>query len=188
MAKIVEVTYGLHNINTKKTYKYMVNDNVKRGSVIMPVVNHYKTHKDFTTMAVVQKSMGGKNGMTNGEFQSLMQEIEDGATRNQNPKMIGNITFAEQPSKAVLQAMRQKNNKNQYQYTGEKGFSDKTDNFEDGMVRVGDETYQNNKQSQAIQDERERMSKNVIRENAQTANGYESYQDMWNRTMKGIKH
>lgn len=177
MAKIVEVTYGLSNINSKKMYKYVVNDNVKRGSVLAPVVKHYKSGKNFTTMAVVQQSKGGKNGLTNKEFQDVMQKTN------------GQLTNAEPPTKAMQQALRTKNAKGQYVYTGEHGFNKKTDNFADGMIRVGNETYENNKQNQAVQTERTNIANNVqYTQVSQNADGsYEDYETAYNRQMKGVK-
>ena len=177
MAKIVEVTYGLSNINSKKPYKYVVNDNIKRGSVLAPVVKHHKSGKNFTTMAVVQKSQGGKKGMTEKEFQSLMNETG------------GKLTNANPPTKAMQQALRTTNAKGQYVFTGEHGFSKKTDNFADGMVRVGNETYENNKANQGVQTERTNIANNVSYSQVnQDSNGsYQSYEDYYESNLKGVK-
>lgn len=177
MAKIVEVSYGLTNINSKKLYKYVVNDNIKRGSVLAPVVQHYKSGKNFTTMAVVQKSQGGKNGMTEKEFQNLMNETN------------GRLTIANPPTKAMQQALRTTNAKGQYVYTGEHGFSKKTDNFADGMVRVGNEPYENSKASQAVQTERTNIANNVsYSQVTQDSEGsYQTYDDYYASKLKGVK-
>ena len=194
MAKIVEVSYGLTNINSKKLYKYVVNDNIKRGSVLAPVVKHYKSGKNFTTMAVVQKSQGGKNGMTEKEFQNLMNETN------------GRLTIANPPTKAMQQALRTTNAKGQYVYTGEHGFSKKTDNFADGMVRVGNGPYENNKTSQAVQTERTNIANNVSyiqampsvqggnaaydngqRTNQSSNGSYQTYDDYYASKLKGVK-
>lgn len=177
MAKIVDVAYGLSNINSKKTYKYIVNDNVKRGSVLTPVVKHYKSGKIYTTMGVVQQSKGGKSGMTEQEWQQLMKDTS------------GELKIAQKPTNAFNQALRTKDAKNQYQYTGEKGFTDKYDNFFDGMVRVGNETYENNKMSNEIQTERTNIANSVQTETiGQDSSGaYETYREAYAKYMKGQK-
>lgn len=177
MAKIVEVSYGLTNINSKKLYKYVVNDNIKRGSVLAPVVKHHKSGKNFTTMAVVQKSQGGKKGMTDKDFQTLMNETG------------GKLTIANPPTKAMQQALRTTDAKGQYVFTGEHGFTKKTDNFADGMVRVGDEPYQNNKNKQAVQTERTNIANNVSysQANQDSDGSYQSYEDYYASKLKGVK-
>lgn len=177
MAKIVEVSYGLTNINSKKLYKYVVNDNIKRGSVLAPVVKHYKSGKNFTTMAVVQKSQGGKKGMTDKDFQTLMNETG------------GKLTIANPPTKAMQQALRTTDAKGQYVFTGEHGFTKKTDNFADGMVRVGNETYENNKNKQVVQTERTNIANNVSysQANQDSDGSYQSYEDYYASNLKGVK-
>ncbi len=175
MAKIVEVAYGLSNINSKKLYKYVVNDNIKRGSVLAPVVKHHVSGKNFTTMAVVQKSQGGKKGMTEKDFQNLMNETG------------GKLTIANPPTKAMQQALRTTNAKGQYVSTGESGFSKKT--VTNGIVSVGSETYENNKAKQAVQTERANIANNVSYSQAsQDNNGsYQSYEDYYESKLKGVK-
>lgn len=53
MAKLARVRYGLSNLSEKE-YIYMVNDNVKKGAVLMPTVNRWPHKGPYATMGVVQ--------------------------------------------------------------------------------------------------------------------------------------
>lgn len=52
--KFAQVTYGSQGAT--ETYTYLVNDSVKAGAVVYPVVTHYKSKNDFTTMGIVQET------------------------------------------------------------------------------------------------------------------------------------
>lgn len=182
MAKIVDVKYGLTNIKGGKPYKYVVNDNVKRGSVLMPVVTHYKSGKKFTTMGVVQHSYslgsGNKNEMAkfNQDFEELKKKGID-------------LKVAETPSKAMTQALKTTNAKGQYVKTGLNGFSNKTTNA-NGDVIVGDETYQNKKPTTAVQTERQAvLSRETANESllVQPSNNNDSYSEYYQKHLMNRK-
>lgn len=180
MAKIVDVRYGLTNLSNG-TYRYVVNDNVKRGSVLTPVVEHYKSHKKFATMAVVQKSHsgGGVNAKRfEQEFSDLVEDLND------NNK---ELKWATTPERDMQQALKPINQKGQYINTGWNGFSDKTKTKTE--VRVGNETYENLKQNQAVQNARANVLAN---ESANTSKFTQpttemSYKEFFDTQLKGKK-
>jgi hypothetical protein len=56
MAKLVKVRFGLGKLSEKE-YIYMANDNVKKGTVLMPTVNRWPQHGPYSTMGVVQGTL-----------------------------------------------------------------------------------------------------------------------------------
>lgn len=182
MAKIVDVKYGLTNIKGGKAYKYVVNDNVKRGSVLMPVVTHYVSGKKFTTMGVVQHSYsgGGANGKRfESEYKKLVEELGEKGKE---------LKFAEQPTKQMLEGLKTKNAQGQYVKSGLNGFSNKT-TLADGTIIVGDESYQNKKPSSVVQGTRQQMlvneSYNTSQFNQPTEN--ESFSAYFKANLQGKK-
>lgn len=78
MAKFAKVTYGSHG--DTKPYTYIVNDSVNAGAVVYPVVTHYLTKNDFTTMGIVQSTNNmykkGTSTLTK-KGEEIMKELEE---------------------------------------------------------------------------------------------------------------
>lgn len=68
MAKLAQVTYGLGGKG--EAYTYVVNDNVRAGQVINPIVKHYKSGNTFATTGIIQEAV--ERNSTTG------QSLEDG--------------------------------------------------------------------------------------------------------------
>lgn len=183
MAKLVEVRYGLSNLSKEK-YTYMVNDNVKRGSVLMPVVKHAVSGKEYTTMAVVQHAYQGNNPKAQALYKNL--EGKKKSYNNGETDVPVNIKVAEKISRQATSSLVGRNEKNQFAFEDLHGFSTKKsifagDKVEDASIGVGNEKYEAHKDNEVLQGER---AKNV--ENLQTTNSSEmSYNDYYNKYLKG---
>lgn len=183
MAKLVEVRYGLSNLSKDK-YTYMVNDNVKRGSVLMPVVKHAISGKEYTTMAVVQHAYNGNNPKAQALYKNL--EGKKKSYNNGETNYPVNIKVAEKISRQATSSLVGRNEKNQFEFEDLHGFSTKKsifagDKVEDASIGVGNEKYEKYKDNDVIQGERQ---KNV--DNLQTTSSSEmSYKDYYEKYLKG---
>lgn len=183
MAKLVEVRYGLSNLSKDK-YTYMVNDNVKRGSVLMPVVKHAVSGKEYTTMAVVQHAYNGNNPKAQALYKNL--EGKKKSYNNGETDVPVNIKVAEKISRQATSSLVGRNEKNRFAFEDLHGFSTKKsifagDKVEDASIGVGNEKYEAHKDNDVIQDERK---KNV--DNLQTANSSGmKYDEFYKTYMQG---
>lgn len=182
MAKLVEVRYGLANLS-KKPYVYMVNDNVKRGSVLMPTVKHAISGKEYTTMAVVQHAYNGNNP----KAQQLFKNLEGKTVKYPNKENVPvNIKQAEKISKQATQSLVAKDENNKFKFEDLHGFSTKKSIFagkkvQEASIGVGNERYEKYKDNEILQGERQRNVENQKITNSSEMN----YTDFYNTYLKG---
>ena len=180
MAKLVKVRYGLSNLS-KEEYIYMVNDNVKRGSVLMPTVKHAVSGKVYTTMGVVQNSLNPRQKSTEKEFESLKDK------RNSKGEPVS-IVQADKVSKQVVNALTPRDENNKFVYEDKHGFGVKKSfyNYDESgkmksVIGVGNEKYEAHKGEEAVQQARESIASN----RTETDNSNMSFKDYFNTYMKG---
>ena len=180
MAKLVKVRYGLSNLS-KEEYIYMVNDNVKRGSVLMPTVKHVVSGKVYTTMGVVQSSLNPRQKSTEKEFESLKDK------RNSKGEPVS-IVQADKVSKQVVNALTPRDENNKFVYEDKHGFGVKKSfyNYDENgkmksVIGVGNEKYEAHKGEEAVQQARESIASN----RTATDNSNMSFKDYFNTYMKG---
>lgn len=180
MAKLVKVRYGLSNLS-KEEYIYMVNDNVKRGSVLMPTVKHAISGKVYTTMGVVQSSLNPRQKSTEKEFESLKDK------RNSKGEPVS-IVQADKASKQVINALTPRDENNKFVYEDKHGFGVKKSFYnygEDGKMKsvigVGNEKYEAHKGEEAVQQARQSIASN----RTATDSNNMSFKDYFNTYMKG---
>lgn len=151
MAHIIKVRYGLSNLS-KKEYTYLANNNVKKGTVIMPSVKHAKTGKIYATMGVVQSSQGGTRG------DKSLQEL-----KNEGIDVVG----AQKIDKSVTNSLRARDTSGKFVYTGQKGLKSKGTSV-GKFAFASDENY--DPQSKAVQAQKE----NVVKERETFDSYYDS--------------
>ena len=180
MAKLVKVRYGLSNLS-KEEYIYMVNDNVKRGSVLMPTVKHAASGKVYTTMGVVQSSLNPRQKSAEKEFESLKDK------RNSKGEPVS-IVQADKVSKQVVNALTPRDENNKFVYEDKHGFGVKKSfyNYEENgkmksVIGVGNEKYEAHKGEEAVQQARESIASN----RTATDSNNISFKDYFNTYMKG---
>ena len=180
MAKLVKVRYGLSNLS-KDEYIYMVNDNVKRGSVLMPTVKHAVSGKVYTTMGVVQNSLNPRQKSTEKEFESLKDK------RNSKGEPVS-IVQADKVSKQVVNALTPRDENNKFVYEDKHGFGVKKSfyNYDENgkmksVIGVGNEKYEAHKGEEAVQQARESIASN----RTATDSNNISFKDYFNTYMKG---
>lgn len=111
MAKIVKVRYGLSKLSQKE-YLYMVNDNVRKGNVLMPTVNRWPQRGPYSTMAVVQGSL---NMNANKNKELVKNEVEN----SKNGTLVGADKLTREEVNKITPQLRDKEGK--YMYTGNAG-------------------------------------------------------------------
>lgn len=84
--KIISVTYGLHG-NTEE-YTYLVNDNVRKGQVIFPNVQHYKSGKIYGTVGIAQKTSTYGSRVSKKDIAKFQQEV---AHKDPNMEITGSV-------------------------------------------------------------------------------------------------
>lgn len=180
MAKLVKVRYGLSNLS-KEEYVYMVNDNVKRGTVLMPTVKHAVSGKVYTTMGVVQSSLNPRQKSTEKEFESLKDK------RNSHGEPVS-IVQADKVSKQVVNALTPRDENNKFVYEDKHGFGTKKSFYnydEEGKMKsvigVGSEKYEAHKGEQAVQQARQSIANSRTETNSNNL----SFKDYFNTYMKG---
>ena len=180
MAKLVKVRYGLSNLS-KEEYIYMVNDSVKRGSVLMPTVKHAVSGKVYTTMGVVQSSLNPRQKSTEKEFESLKDK------RNSKGEPVS-IVQADKVSKQVVNALTPRDENNKFVYEDKHGFGVKKSfyNYDENgkmksVIGAGNEKYEAHKGEEAVQQARESIASN----RTATDSDNMSFKDYFNKYMKG---
>lgn len=160
MAKIVDVRYGLTNVdNSGKPYKYVVNDNVKKGDALAVVATNHKSGKKFATMGVVQKSISGgsrdKNARTqlNDLYKELSQYDKQG-------NYIGQAELKVAEKANVFNGAMNGGNTHAYSGFNNKSISPL------GNDAVDNSIYENSKKSVAVQNERQNV---LTRESQRTS-------------------
>lgn len=75
MAKLAQVTYGLDGQG--EPYTYVVNDNVRAGQVINPIVKHYKSGNTFATTGIIQASVQ-RDSVRGQSLEEGVKQVTDG--------------------------------------------------------------------------------------------------------------
>lgn len=165
MAHLVTVRYGLSNLS-KKEYTYIANNNVKKGTVIMPSVKHAKSGKIYATMGVVQSSQGGNQAKN-----TLKGLVDKGV----------NVVNAEKVDRAVVNSLRARDETTgKFIYTGEKGFKSKGKSSGEYAFAF-DDRY--NKDNQAVIDQKARVTANRIEADSKTTNQPETFDSYYDSTL-----
>lgn len=180
MAKLVKVRYGLSNLS-KEEYIYMVNDNVKRGSVLMPTVKHAVSGKVYTTMGVVQSSLNPRKKSTADEFESLKDK-----TNSQGEHV--SIVQADKVSKQLTSALTPRDGNNKFIFEDKHGFGTKKSfyNYDENgemksVIGVGNEKYEAHKGEDAVRQARQ----SIASARTETDSNNLSFKDYFNTYMKG---
>lgn len=113
MAKLAKVRYGLSNLSEKE-YIYMVNDNVKKGTVLMPTVNRWPQKGPYSTMGVVQ-------GTVNMNIKSNQKMVEKQVFNKETGEL--NIAKADKLSREEINKINPqlRDESGKFAYTGEAG-------------------------------------------------------------------
>lgn len=160
MAHIVKVRYGLSNLS-KKEYMYIANNNVKRGTVIMPSVKHYQSGKVFATMGVVQHTEGGIKAK-----QELEKDFNKGLQLQETEKI----------DKKVVQSLRQRDEQGKYVYQENYGLSSKG-------KRGGDYAFANDKFYDRNNEAVKSQKQSVVNQRNESEPMGESFESYYNRTI-----
>lgn len=178
MAKLVKVRYGLANLS-RKEYIYMVNDNVKRGSVLMPTVKHAKSGKIYTTMGVVQHSVNPK------DMQKTYEELQEKGKLKENGAI--NIVKADKVTRQVSNSLV-KRGADEHGFGFKRSiFTEQVGETKDGRpkyesaIGVGNEKYEARKTNDVVQNTRQDMVDN--REITNSSNM--SYNEFYDKYFKG---
>lgn len=75
MAKLAQVTYGLDGQG--KPYTYVVNDNIRAGQVINPIVKHYQSGNTFATTGIIQASVQ-RDSLRGQSLEEGVKQVTDG--------------------------------------------------------------------------------------------------------------
>lgn len=84
--KIISVSYGLHG-NTQ-LYTYLVNDNVRKGQVVFPNVQHYKSGKIYGTVGIAQKTSTYGSRVSKKDIAQYQREVEH---KNPTGEILGSV-------------------------------------------------------------------------------------------------
>lgn len=160
MAKIVDVKYGLTNVDQSgKPYKYVVNDNVKKGDALSVVATHYKSGKKFATMGVVQKSISGGSRDKNARLQlnDLYKEL---SKYDKQGNYLGQAELKVAEKANVYNSAMNNGNTHAYSGFNNKSISPLGNNAVDNTV------YESTKNTMAVQNERQNV---LTRESQRTS-------------------
>jgi hypothetical protein len=165
MAHLVKVRYGLSNLS-KKEYTYIANNNVKKGTVIMPSVKHAVSGKIYATMGVVQSTQGGN------QVKKTLTEL--------NNKGI-NVVDTEKVDRAVVNSLRARDEATgKFIYTGEKGF--KSQGKSSGEYAFAfDDRY--NKNNEAVLAQKQRVTNTRIESDKKITSEPQTFDSYWDSTL-----